>query len=175
MGVIRGWLETECLRCQRKLVGVRFGTRGGGSLHSVSLSSKIPRLRTWQILDVCLGPRRQPHGKASRQELVAIKTQCANSGVAESGKSSRAVFWRCCLSIFFFFSQYCTECLVRGITDLTQCSCLCIFMFKSSLRRTGGLTKLTEKSKLKLAVKQCGISCNSAWLSEKMADEIQNW
>lgn len=174
MGVIRGWLETECLQCQRKLVGVRFRTRRGGSLHSVSLSSEIPRLRIWQVLEVCLGSRGQPHGRASHRQLVAIKTQCANSGVFENGRSSMNVFWCCCWSIFFF-GQYCTECLVRGIADLTYCSCFCIFMFKSSLRRMEGMTKLTEKSKLKLAVKQCRRSCNSAWLSEKMADEIQNW
>ena len=62
----------------------------------------------------------------------------------------------------YFFSQYCTQRLVRGITDLTQCSCLCVFMFKSSLRRMEGMTKLTEKPDLKLAVKQCRRSCNSA-------------
>lgn len=38
-----------------------------------------------------------------------------------------------------------------------------------------GMTKLAEKPKLKLAGKQCRRSCNSVWLSEKMADEIQNW
>lgn len=92
---------------------------------------------------------------------VAVKTQHGNSGMAESEDSSRDVFLCCCLSIIFF-CHCCTECLVRGITDLTPCSCLCIFMFKSSLRRMEGMTKLSEKSKLKLAVKQCRKCCNSA-------------
>lgn len=161
MGVIRGWLETECLRCQRKLVGVRFRTRGGGSLRSVSLSSEIPCLRIWQVLEVCMGPRRR---KSKPSRVSSYKDAACELGSGWEWK----VFQGCIQTLLpkhlIFFSQYCTECLVGGSLIWPQCSCQCISMFKSSLTRIEGLTKLTEKSKLKLAVRQCRRSCNSAWL-----------
>lgn len=44
------------------------------------------------MLEACLGLRIQPQGEARHRELIAIKTQPANSGVVGSGKSSRDVF-----------------------------------------------------------------------------------
>lgn len=109
-----------------------------------------------------------------KRAIKSIKTEWKLGRGWEWKESSRDVFWHCCLSIFFF-GQCCTEYLVREITDLTPCSCLCTLKFKSNLRRTEGMIKLPETSKLKPSEKQCGRCCDSAWLSEKMADEIRDW
>lgn len=111
MGVIRGWLETERLRCQRKLVGVRFRTRGGGSLRSVSLSSEIPCLRIWQVLEVCMGPRRR---KSKPSRVSSYKDAACELGSGWEWKVFQGCIQMLLPKHLIFFSQYCTECLVGG-------------------------------------------------------------